>query len=189
MRSSFSHITLEQRKLIRRMLDENKSKTEIAREVGTNRATIYREIERGSVDGVYDPECAQQAYRAQLANKGARPILATDRQLAQYVARLILEEKLSLTEVLANLKQQTQFPVVPRSRMTLYAAIDHGLIPGVTREKLNADTAAVTPGGQVRIPQWVRNRLGIREGDRLQFEVEGDCLRIHKVSGGDRQDG
>ena len=176
-------MTLEQRRLIRRMLDENRTKTDIARAVGTNRATIYREIERGTVEGVYDPDYAHQAYRAQLAQKGARPMLAADPDLARRIADMILEEKLSLTQVLERLKTEDAAAAVPRSRMTLYAAIDRGLIPGVTRDSLNTDTVTVSAGGQVRIVQWVRNRLNIREGDTLRFEVKGEWVRFCKVKG------
>ena len=188
MKSSFSHITWEQRKLIRRMLDENRPKTDIARAVGSNRATIYREIERGSVDGQYDPDYAERAYRAQLANKGAQPILSANPELAQYIADLILVERLSLTEVLARLREQNRFATVPRSRMTLYAAIDHGLIPGVTRESLNANTVSVSPGGQIRIALWARNQLNIREGDTLRFEVKGQWIRFCKVNSEEEDD-
>ena len=181
MKSSFSHISLEQRKLIRRMLDENRSKSDIARAVGTNRATIYREIVRGTVDGAYDPEHAERAYRSQLSNKGAKPILSADPELAQFISSLILEERLSLTRVLDRLKAEKRFKMVPRSRMTLYAAIDRGLIPGVTRERLNPDTVTVSPGGQIRIAQWVRARLNIRDGDRLRFEVNGDWVCFSKA--------
>ena len=187
MRNSFSHISLEQRRLIRRMLDEDKSKTEIARAVGTNRATIYREIDRGSVNGAYDPEFAERSYRSQLAQKGAQPILSADPKLAQYISELILQERLNLTQVLERLRTEARFSAVPRSRMTLYAAIDHGLIPGVTRESLNSDTVAVSPGGQIRIAQWARSRLNIREGDKLHFEVDGNWLRFRNVEGEEEQ--
>ncbi len=166
--------------MIRKMLDEDRSKSEIARTVGTNRATVYREIERGSVNGAYDPEFAERTYRSQLSRKGARPILSADPELARYISDMILTEKLNLTRVLERLQAEDRFETVPRSRMTLYAAIDHGLIPGVTRESLNADTVIVSPGGQIRIAQWVRSRLGIREGDRLRFETDGDSIRFWK---------
>ncbi len=188
MRNSFSHMTLEQRKLIRKMLDEGQSKSSIARAVGANRATIYREIERGTVQGTYDPEYAQRAYRSQLAQKGARPMLASDPELAQYIAHLILEERLSLTRVRARLRETSQFETVPRSRMTLYAAIDRGLIPGVTRDSLNANMVTVSAGGQVRLAQWVRNQLGIREGGFLQFQVAGEWVRFRKVKDEDAGD-
>ena len=181
MRNSFTHMTLEQRRTIRQMLDRRASKAEIAREIGANRATVYREIERGTRDGVYDPEYAEETYRRQLSVKGARPILLNDPALARHIADLILEEKLSLSQVLVSLRDDKRFSTVPKSRMTLYSAIDAGLIPGVTRESLNPASVLVSRGGQIRLAQWARNQLGIREGDRLNLAVEGDCILLRKA--------
>jgi antitoxin PrlF len=35
-------------------------------------------------------------------------------------------------------------------------------------------TSTVTSKGQVTVPQEIRNRLGVKAGDRLEFVVEGD---------------
>jgi len=40
----------------------------------------------------------------------------------------------------------------------------------------------VTRNYQVTIPASVRNRLGIREGDILEFHIEDDKIIIKKVS-------
>ena len=34
---------------------------------------------------------------------------------------------------------------------------------------------------QVVIPKEIRKKLGIKEGDRIVFEIEGDKVRIRKV--------
>lgn len=39
--------------------------------------------------------------------------------------------------------------------------------------------ARITSKGQVTIPKAVREALGIKEGDSLLFEVEGDEVRVH----------
>ena len=41
--------------------------------------------------------------------------------------------------------------------------------------------AKVTRKGQVTIPREVRRRLGVRAGDRLQFEEDGDGVRVTAV--------
>ena len=41
--------------------------------------------------------------------------------------------------------------------------------------------AKVTSKGQVTIPREVRRRLGVRAGDRLQFEEDGDGVRVTAV--------
>jgi AbrB family looped-hinge helix DNA binding protein len=35
-------------------------------------------------------------------------------------------------------------------------------------------TSVVSSKGQVTVPQEIRTRLGLREGDRLEFIIEGD---------------
>ncbi len=41
--------------------------------------------------------------------------------------------------------------------------------------------AAVTSKGQITIPKKVRDALGIRTGTELEFQVEGDSLRLRKA--------
>jgi AbrB family looped-hinge helix DNA binding protein len=38
--------------------------------------------------------------------------------------------------------------------------------------------AKVTSKGQVTIPLEIRRRLGVREGDRLVFDAEGDAVTV-----------
>ena len=39
----------------------------------------------------------------------------------------------------------------------------------------------VTSKGQVTIPKRIRDAFGIEEGTRLEFEIEGEALRLRKV--------
>jgi antitoxin PrlF len=41
--------------------------------------------------------------------------------------------------------------------------------------------AKVTSKGQITIPREVRRRLGVRAGDRLQFEEDGEGVRVTAV--------
>lgn len=41
--------------------------------------------------------------------------------------------------------------------------------------------AKVTSKGQVTIPREIRRRLGVRAGDRLQFEDDGNGVRVTPV--------
>ena len=49
------------------------------------------------------------------------------------------------------------------------------------------DLSKVTSKGQVTIPKKVRNALGIRQGDVLRLEIEGDRAILTKVAGGDEK--
>jgi len=43
--------------------------------------------------------------------------------------------------------------------------------------------SSITTKGQVTIPKEIREALGLREGDRIVFAVEGERVVIRKVSG------
>ena len=42
-------------------------------------------------------------------------------------------------------------------------------------------TSTVSQKGQTTIPQTVREKLGVKEGDILEYEVEGAAVRIRKM--------
>jgi antitoxin PrlF len=48
------------------------------------------------------------------------------------------------------------------------------------------NVATISEKGQVTIPKRIRDELGIRPGDRLEFEVRGDAIRIRKSPDLDR---
>ncbi len=41
----------------------------------------------------------------------------------------------------------------------------------------------ITAKGQVTIPQAVRDRLGLQPGTSVEFEIEGDAVRLVKIAG------
>lgn len=179
---NFKHLEYEQRLKIKKMLDMSVKKTEIARSLGVHNATIYREIERGSIDGHYNPDYAEEMYRGQLSEKGAQPLCAASPKLAGYIAELILNEKLSPAKIIDRLRESSEWTEVPKSVNTIYNAIDDGLIPGVTRESLTTDVTTVFNDGQIHIAKWVRNTLQIVDGDELSFEVVDNKIIFSKVN-------
>ena len=45
--------------------------------------------------------------------------------------------------------------------------------------------AKLTSKGQVTIPKEVRLKLGLKPGDTLAYEVDGDTVRVRKAEGFD----
>jgi len=41
-------------------------------------------------------------------------------------------------------------------------------------------TSKINEKGQITIPKEIRDKLGIRKGDRLIFDLEGDIIHIRK---------
>ena len=42
-------------------------------------------------------------------------------------------------------------------------------------------TSKVTSKGQVTLPKSIRDRLGIRPGDSLAYEVDGNTVRVRRA--------
>ena len=45
--------------------------------------------------------------------------------------------------------------------------------------------ATITSGGRVTIPARIRRRLGLEEGDAIDFVVEGDVIRLRPTKRSD----
>ena len=79
-----------------------------------------------------------------------------------------------------KLQKNEKFKQYPKSRVTISNAIDNGLIPNVTRQDLLPDTTTVFNNGQVHIAKWVREALGLHDGDELEFKVVENTLIFSK---------
>ena len=182
MGKTFKHLDYKQRLKIKEYLDMDISKTDIAHFLGIHTSTVYREIERGTIDGSYDPDYADDMYNSKLSEKGFQCLCNVSPELAQYIAELILNERLSPAKIIDKLHETAQWTVVPKSKNTIYKAIDNGLIPGVTRKSLNSNVTVVFNDGQIHIAKWVRSALNIEDGDELSFEVKDNKLIFSKAN-------
>lgn len=104
---------------IARYLSQGKKVAWIAEQLGRHRSTIYREIERGSVEQVYTDHTHYMATRIvysldyairtsieRQARKGALPKLAYDPPLIQKIDKLMFENHWSPKTVVGRLEQQ-----------------------------------------------------------------------------------
>ena len=179
---TFNHLSYEQRLKIKEMLDGGFKKIDIARALGVHNATIYREIERGSVNGIYNPNKSEEQYRDHLSEKGPQALCSMSPDLAEYIAKLILEEHLSPARIIDRLEHEEKWSTFPKSKPTIYSAIDNGLIPGVTRESLNSYMTTMFSDGQIHIAKWVRKQLDLNDGDELLFEIIDNKIVFRKAN-------
>jgi antitoxin PrlF len=42
-------------------------------------------------------------------------------------------------------------------------------------------TSKITSKGQITLPKEIRDKLGVRSGDTLVYEVEGNAVRVRKA--------
>ena len=66
---SYNQITMTQRYQIEALIKEGLSKSCIAKNIGVHRSTIYRELQRNSLDGLYKAEYAQVQTRLRYQKK------------------------------------------------------------------------------------------------------------------------
>lgn len=168
------HLTLEERRLIRTLLDSGKNANQIAETLGRNNTSIYREIKRGMHNGRYDPEYSYALYKEALREKGVGPILSKNRKLASYIAERILEDELSPEQIVDLLQNKNDPELLPVNKNTIYSAIDAGLIPGVTRATLHHDVTKMYNRGCIMFPSWVRKKYGYKDGAMFKIVDNGN---------------
>lgn len=178
-------MTYENRRRIKELLDMGFSVPEIAKKIGVHHDTIYKELDRCGGASQYDPDMAQTDAEKKRKNQNNFPSdrqIFKDAELSQRVSDLILEEGLNIQQVIDWLQTEDagRFRRLPKSRNTIFAAIDGGLIPGVTRETLKTRTVKLFSGDLVHIPQWVIRELGLHDGDELALAVTEESIILKK---------
>lgn len=179
-RKEFSHITLEKRKEISKLLENGKTAKEISTLLNIHISSVYRELERGRnpQTGHYDAEYSDANYRGKLAEKGKDAFFLENRLLGTVVAQYILELGLSPAEIVRKLKEDGCSPIP--SAQTIYSAIDAGYIPGVTRESLRSKETSIFSDGTLRLPKWIRDELSIEDGDVLLISYDKNSITLTK---------
>lgn len=153
----------------------------ISEKLGFTASTIHAEVKRGKVDGQYDPCYSFQKSKSLREKSGREPILCKNSELASYISQLILNEGLTVPEVLDRLNSEnSKFSHKLNSVNTIYRAIDYGLIPGVTRDDLALRTTKMSDEGMVCIPKWLRTKFNLKAGDVFSVDVSTDGQIILK---------
>ncbi len=178
--AGYSHLSLRKRNKIKKMLNEGYSKSDIAKSVGVSCPTIYHEINRGLVNGEYDPKYSHERYIKNLSRKRNGSFFEKNIEAALYVSNLILEEGCSPKQVIKLHQSNKEFDEFPSSVNTIYGAIKKGLIPGVTMENIRSQTTVMNYD-IVHIAKWVQEEIGWNNGDKLHFEIDHDKLIFTKI--------
>ncbi len=109
------HLTLNDRMIIKRMLDLNKSTLEISRVIGKSQRTIQRELKRGKTTirnylwedvEVYSPHVAQDKYNTNIISKGKVPKILRDDKLLNHIIKMYQVYKYSPEAIVANINNQ-----------------------------------------------------------------------------------
>lgn len=146
------------------------------------RGTVFNELKRGSVDGIYDPEYADEKAWEKRMEGGNKTILEKDQCLARYISYLIKRKNLSPEQVVEHLKTgDHDYVKYPKTAKTIYTAIDKGLIPNVTRQDMKTvvATGIVTmKENSISLPECIRRCAGLRNGNsfKIQCKKNGEII-------------
>ena len=140
-----SHLTLTDRRVIEKMLNVNRPKSEIAEALHVHISTIYREIKRARMiqrnsdlteTEKYNPDGAERRYRENLSAKGAPLKIGKDRELAAYLENKVLNEGRSPAAALADIAIEGKVFSVTICAGTFYSYIEKGIFLRLTNKDL-----------------------------------------------------
>ena len=175
----FHHITKIQRGQIQAMMRMKVPKDKIAKEVGISRATLYEELERGTVTQMnsdlttrkeYFAEVGQRVYEENRQNCRKPLKIAEAEEFVEYAEEKILKEKWSPDSVVGYARKEKLFEVTLCTK-TLYNYIDKCL----TKVK-NIDLA-----------QKVR-RKAKKKHNRENLKKLGESIELRPKSVEDREE-
>ena len=135
MGRQFKHLSKTQRNQLEMLLKAKVTKREIAKYLGVDLSTVYREIKRGAYlhrnpdwteEIRYSADKSDYKYRQMLREKGSQIKLGNDYEYAEYIERKIIEEKQSPKAVLGHIKKHNIHFDITISVNTLYSYIRKG---------------------------------------------------------------
>jgi len=141
----YTHLTLEKRSVIERMLKEKHSKKEIANAIGCSVATVYNEIKRGTYmhtvglrdEKRYAAETAHDKYRKHLKGKGRKSKLLSDTDQRDAIEEVIVSKNYSPKAALLHLQNKgITFDDPVTSVNTIYKGVEKGYFPSLKLEDL-----------------------------------------------------
>lgn len=146
MGKHYNQLTLNDRLTLEKLLKTNKyTKQEIADTIGFTRVTIYREINKGTVEGIdtnlnpttfYSGDTGQRIYENNKKKQGAKPKAVNDKKLMKFIANKLENDKYSPLAIKMFIdKHQLKFKHTI-SDFTIYSYIKKGYFKNITMDKL-----------------------------------------------------
>ena len=139
----FKQLTFNDRLRIEVLLKAGHKKKEIADILSVHISTIYREIKRGRFEALnsdytteerYSPDIAQEKKNEALAAKGADIKIGKEREFADRIEEIIINDGYSPAAALAKVKEEGYtFSICVT---TLYSYIDKGIFLNLTNKQL-----------------------------------------------------
>ncbi len=144
-KKKYEHLSESERYKIEALLQGRKKPVEIARILGRDKSTIYREIKRGMVSRLQSDLSEKRQYRANVGqnnyvklgeNKERSLKIGKDKLLEKYIRTLLLKRKFSPDAIIGQIKLKRLKFKGMISTKTLYNYIEAGIFSGISNENL-----------------------------------------------------
>ena len=192
----YTHFTLKDRELLKHYLDIGFSISEIAKQLGKNKSSLYREIKRNTVDSEYIPCIADEIYKSR--RQKCCPIKKLSNPLLfEKVKDLFLNHQWSPEQIAERLKYENNALCISYS--TIYRGIYSGIFDepnlshgnrGVIRKLRHRGKSRHTKHyeerrGKIQISNIItdrpeeannRERIGDWEADTVAGKIGKACL-------------
>lgn len=142
----YSQLTLNDRLTLEKLLKTNKfTKQEIADTIGCTRITIYREIEKGTIEGIdtnlnpvkfYSGDTAHRIYKKNKKKQGAKLKAINDKKLMRFITKKIEKDRYSPRATTMFIKKEKLKFKYSISDFTIYRYVKRGYFENLTMEKL-----------------------------------------------------
>jgi len=190
----YTHIKETERYKIEVLLADGKKASEIAVLLRRHKATIYREIGRGSVERLQDDLSEKVTYRAQVGqaeyairgrNKERALKIGNDKDLELYIRKKLIGERYSPDAIIGEIKVSGRKFSGMICTKTLYNYIDRGIFSGISNnnlwQKRNKKRRRYRPVGRVsrtnRECRSIETRPLVVEKRRKYGHWEGDTVK------------
>lgn len=193
-KKEYSHLKESERYKIEVLLADRKRVGEIARLLGRDRSTIYREIKRGTVMRLQGDLREKAIYRAQVGqreceqrgrNKERSLKIGKDHRLEEYLRTKLVGERFSPDVIIGEIKARgLKFEGMICTK-TLYNYIDAGIFSGISNkdlwQKRNKKRRKYRPLGKIsrtnRMCRSIEKRPKRVEFRRDYGHWEGDTIK------------
>lgn len=190
----YTHLQEKDRYKLESLLENKQTVASIAVQLGKHPSSIYREMQRGSVQWLqydlskkkrYRADVGQRIYEEQARNKARSLKIGSDHRLAAHIRKKLVHERYSPDAIIGEIKRKGWSFERMICTKTLYNYIDAGIFAGIGNETLwekrkrkkRRYKAVRRIGRNNRLGRSIEERPVTIENRTEYGHWEGDCIK------------